>query len=466
MGALQFFKMVDAHPEAKTHVRIGHLAFSTTTVTFAPMETVSSRDGEVTLRYGGAPVCFDLLRLCEPHLFLKLMDHAHRWEQVVWDTVMTFKPDSSAPMMLQPPAPQEFGDDLPLVALADAVPEPEPTLLSDVALVMVKEMITAEAFSGSDRQVGLTSFTAFTEQDRNTLLSYGLVAQADGEFGEPCLQLVADRTAIGAVLRVSQPMLELRCPPRAREDAALEKLELIHKLNYQGWVASYDAPLLLTRGDVTYPARNVFASKYYFMALLQRDEILSKGLAFIHQHLTQSYYRMLIALKDLSRIALLSAAELENMSDADFKDILDSTPAGQLSLAFSSSRWTGGARRRIQDLNQATLPVPAPPHVIVPVPFDAPIEAVIRDEHVKVLFDGCSHATGNQRAFLYCKRHQRCRLYRFPHLFASRNHCVAFLMAWPIHCITIADPGASSQHVNSSPPQSLADEVFEALGNV
>ena len=52
-GALQFFKMVDAHPEAKTHVRIGHLAFSTTTVTFAPMETVLSRDGEVTLRYWG-----------------------------------------------------------------------------------------------------------------------------------------------------------------------------------------------------------------------------------------------------------------------------------------------------------------------------------------------------------------------------------------------------------------------------
>jgi hypothetical protein len=75
--------------------------------------------------------------------------------------VMTFKPDSSAPMMLQPPVPQELGDDLPLVALADAVLEPEPTLLSDVALVMVKEMITAEAFSGSDRQVCLTSFTAF-----------------------------------------------------------------------------------------------------------------------------------------------------------------------------------------------------------------------------------------------------------------------------------------------------------------
>jgi hypothetical protein len=139
------------------------------------------------------------------------------------------------------------------------------------------------------------------------------------------------------------------------------------------------------------------------------------GLAFIHQHLTQSYYRMLIALKDLSRIALLSAAELENMSDTDFKEILDITPKGQLSLAFASScRWTGGSRRRIQDLSPAPLPLPAPPSVIVPVPFDAPLTNVIRDERVKVLFDGCSHATGNQRSFLYCKRHQRCRLYRFP----------------------------------------------------
>ena len=107
---------------------------------------------------------------------------------------------------------------------------------------MCRELVSAEAFIDSDHSLGPTDFTVYSDEALNELIAHGLVKQVEDDFGGWSLQLILSRTNVRALFVVSTPMLDQRCAHRERPDAGLEKLELVHKLNYLGWTASYEAP--------------------------------------------------------------------------------------------------------------------------------------------------------------------------------------------------------------------------------
>ena len=115
--------------------------------------------------------------------------------------------------------------------------------------------------------------TATHTQTLNELIAQGLVKQVDDNFGDWSLQLFLSRTNVRALFAVSMPRLDFLCAHRERADAGLEKLELVHKLNYLGWTASYEALQVFLPGDLVYRAQGLRASMYYFEALWLLDDI-------------------------------------------------------------------------------------------------------------------------------------------------------------------------------------------------
>ena len=131
-----------------------------------------------------------------------------------------------------------------------------------------------------------------------------------------------------------------------------------------------------------------------------------------------------------------------------------------------------GDFRTLQRCKRPRLDLEASPHaahaIVVPLVDQAVSLRLAGRRALRVCFDGCTHTSGNQRAFIHCGRHAKhCRLYRFPHMFSSTNHCIAYLIAWCWHGDDkYAEDVSASIHVSSLPPQSLVDTVFAALWSI
>lgn len=154
MGSLRFFKMVFASPEAKTQVRAGHLAAEKNHAIVAPLQFLGYEGGTAALRYGGEPVKFDVLRLCEAGRWQDFMMSTRRWADVEYSMEVQHLPARTAPVVLSPLELMDDDDDedevehMGVLALAGGAAPPMHGVLGGPALDMVKEMIQAEAFSG------------------------------------------------------------------------------------------------------------------------------------------------------------------------------------------------------------------------------------------------------------------------------------------------------------------------------
>lgn len=71
-----------------------------------------------------------------------------------------------------------------------------------------------------------------------------------------------------------------------------------------------------------------------------------------------------------------------------------------------------------------------------------------------VRFDGCSHQSGQQRAYVTCPTHPGCRRYVFVCNYDTWRRAVAWLLAWAAMKV---DPDSLEEHVKSAPVEDAVD---------
>lgn len=164
----------------------------------------------------------------------------------------------------------------------------------------------------------------------------------------------------------------------------------------------------------------VQASKARLAALYMQDVIFSKGLYHLYVQMCEAYYWCTLTLPDLSHIEALDV--VQHMTDDDFKTRVRGTYDMDPPFAVP-----------LEDTPEELLPLPQMPNTKAVVPEVITLAVVSKagpgEETVKILFDNFTHCSGRLRAFVPCRRHDRCRLYKFVDRCASKLEKVCLVLA-------------------------------------
>ena len=111
---------------------------------------------------------------------------------------------------------------------------------------------------------------------------------------------------------------------------------------------------------------------------------------------------------------------------------------------------------------------PGPGPAVVPIiPVQERFDSrVLGMRAVTVYLDRFTHSSGNQRAFVHCGNHANCRRYIFVKDYETKQHAVAFLMAWFWAAPRWPDRGDRLEHIRYNPSGvELADAFREQFGD-
>ena len=109
----------------------------------------------------------------------------------------------------------------------------------------------------------------------------------------------------------------------------------------------------------------------------------------------------------------------------------------------------------------AAAAAPIVAHAPVIGPVDCPVEGY---GNLKVYFDGCTHASGNQRAFIQCQQIHAipgvCRKHVCVKDFENAKHAASHLQAWAMLDGPFAD---SKEHIAAPPDEVRVVEIFSLM---
>ena len=83
-------------------------------------------------------------------------------------------------------------------------------------------------------------------------------------------------------------------------------------------------------------------------------------------------------------------------------------------------------------------------------------------QNATVMFDGGSHQSGKERAYIKCQCHsgEGCVKYRFVHHFDSDRECVSWLMSWKLDGSRSV---SREEHIKTSPPADLQARILQLV---
>ena len=213
---------------------------------------------------------------------------------------------------------------------------------------------------------------------------------------------------------------------------------------------SLDAPEWLHPGDHIFSPRRLGGCKLYWAAVVQLDDIFAKpgGLQRVNTCMTEWYYKYLLRAKDLTELQELGD-EVVQLNDHKMKE----------RLPLQDDRRKHKTREDDQDMQEVPAlqwqPAPPPP-VLLPPAAPVPVTREYKAKTLKVYFDRGQ----KPRAFIHCTLHDGCRLYRYIHTYPSREHAIAFLMAWAMNPEEAPD---AETHVPTMPNKELVTEIYNSL---
>jgi hypothetical protein len=314
----------------------------------------------------------------------------------------------------------------------------------------------------------------------DTLLQSGMLISRDDEFGDPMdrsFTVNVGAIRIKAIVSFTDAQLDIIRPIRDAAIASLSKLELVAELIRRGWNPS-DGILVdyyEQGGDLVFPVDILTRPLLYMCALVESERIFAKpgDIKRIHHFLTQSYYKVLLNLKNLSPLQFFDNLSLLN--DSDFSSLL-----GIEAPTRDGTRATN-KKRRVIDVDpqprapgqKRARPAIADPmaHALAPLAITdeiiriPPVKFVCDGFRISIIFDNFTSCSGERRAALYCNNcAHRCRKYvQTKDHGGNRGTCV-FLAAWQLAVRSLAPAQNHVRDANPSPADyALAEAVVPAI---
>ena len=322
----------------------------------------------------------------------------------------------------------------------------------------------------------------------SSLKNIGLVEEFVSEFGEGLWVVVHEN--LKWIMGVACSSGSRKCFDHVQEQKPkgymhCEKLEILMVMHSKGWrpfPGAAHAPYAI--GEGRHYVLNLKAAKWYFSCLAIADDVLCRlpleaGLPIIRHGMPQHYYSGLVMLKDpvklMQLLALVDAgrpprdkelaALVDQPSDDDNGDEgeapdavpLPPFPALPPVPGNPGGDSPGDLRNLLSIARQVLHPVPADQ-----IDLTETFPIAFRGRPITVHFDGCSHASGKQRAFVACcnrtgpTSHHRCFKYGFVHLWPDKQTAAAWLTAWAWHG---TDDFNKADHAKFKPPDAEVEEA-------
>ena len=214
------------------------------------------------------------------------------------------------------------------------------------------------------------------------------------------------------------------------------KLEAVLQLVQLGWLAiDTETQAFAPGGAKVFPKRMALRSGTGLKALLNAEDIFSRGAPCIDSNQCDGYYRCLHTLPDLAPFC--ARPDLAQLTNIQFMRLCKGLSVPTILFAIED----GGVDESVEDQVGGLL---ALEDGFVEEEVGGPLEGMmgmiaqsfgkppIECDGMRVCFDGCSHHSGLQRLFIRCTEwdHGRCEKYLYLKDHPSANHAAAWLFAW------------------------------------
>lgn len=328
---------------------------------------------------------------------------------------------------------------------------------------------------------GLLLYLCLRLQDDVLFLeAAGVLRMKRGDFGEVGVALDLGQCYWRSRMKVADARLVLTLPC---DPATKNKTDLVLQLIREGWkgLPGLDLPPLQSDSPRAFSYPMLFRSRSYFTCLCDIDELFLKGLQKFWHNEPHNYYAALLALSDLSNFP--SGSDLLSMTNADFKALMDGASGRPSSSELLPLQDADHDYMEAQALAEgsasegeegAAVVVARPPPMrlsdVVGVrsagvdrlaAATASIVVEAFQQTFTVRFDGFSHASRIQRAYIRCAAHCACFRYAQVTSHPTRRGLAAYLVAWA----TLGPALSRESHQSRSlvVPEALVADIDNAM---
>lgn len=466
LSASVFMHVVNPRPENQVQLSKAHIAKERTLMCVSVLQHKGPADAVLLDMQSARQVMIDLAGWCGEH-FLAVVKDLKMWTvQPCGMEVQAVPAVGCVSLKARHLQPKVILDSDPVSDIIHAGLEIVPAAAGSVGAPavraqgitdgmrdMLQALVQAKAFSECD------SFISVMDIDANIatvaeLVALGLITVRDDGFGTDEYAMNLASVRLSATLRLTNPAALAEIDPRRAKYNSYSKLELVNYLvRLQHKPDNSIHFLAADAAELTFRPEMLSRSKLYFVSLALKPIIFGKGLRKMFQCGSENYYKCLIHLQDLSQIAALTDADVRKKPDKYWKDML-----GNQSVS-TDVPLEDGAPPVIGE------PMPLAAHSILLDEAAIQVDAVTCKCHgmppYKVNFDRFTHQSGNLRCTINCNEHDgNCRRYIFVKDYPSREHAIAFLMAWRHEARLYPDRAQRLDHIKHDPSPELVSALM------
>ena len=464
---LTFFKVVNSFPNRRTVRHAYHLGARPTAVAIIRYSIVRHTDSTVMLRPEFDTEYLDLnfLASCRFSDFLQSFWTFHG---IQYGSKLEIRPKALQLLAESPvPLPLPWSESKDPSALV-----PRETDSATPAHKLVLELLRPEHSGSLGQLVDIDSLgSSYCPAIAGALELAGVIQARrslhDSEIDAIGISFSAVRYV--PLIMLSAPSLEFNIAAQTAL-AKQSRLDLVMLLYRQGFAGVYDAPRYW---DESSSSRHVFraqammsGTKLYFVALLLRNEIASRGGFVMHTGSTR-YYQLLLSLKDLAVFECLKDASA-SMTDASLEAISDDVSLHEPLVPLAGSDEPDAEQNGDVESNAGTFPEDITDAMPIIIQRYAAETAQLRPYQYEgshgvayVHFDNCSHSSGKLRAFVRCRQHDQCTKHIQVETAGGRHAAICYCIAWLYWAE--AEQLDRDDHSCAAPPAAWVDHFLTSI---
>lgn len=464
---LTFFKVVNSFPNRRTVRHAYHLGARPTAVAIIRYSIVRHTDSTVMLRPEFDTEYLDLnfLASCRFSDFLQSFWTFHG---IQYGSKLEIRPKALQLLAESPvPLPLPWSESKDPSALV-----PRETDSATPAHKLVLELLRPEHSGSLGQLVDIDSLgSSYCPAIAGALELAGVIQARrslhDSEIDAIGISFSAVRYV--PLIMLSAPSLEFNIAAQTAL-AKQSRLDLVMLLYRQGFAGVYDAPRYW---DESSSSRHVFraqammsGTKLYFVALLLRNEIASRGGFVMHTGSTR-YYQLLLSLKDLAVFECLKDASA-SMTDASLEAISDDVSLHEPLVPLAGSDEPDAEQNGDVESYAGTFPEDITDAMPIIIQRYAAETAQLRPYQYEgshgvayVHFDNCSHSSGKLRAFVRCRQHDQCTKHIQVETAGGRHAAICYCIAWLYWAE--AEQLDRDDHSCAAPPAAWVDHFLTSI---
>ena len=264
------------------------------------------------------------------------------------------------------------------------------------------------------------------------LVDRGVAALSEDAFGDTRVALVSSASDVKATLALECEGLAPIRDATARVHPAMSKVELLALCVSLGWQLDESTTSWTAAGPKCFKHTAYGSTKWLWLVLATSSRIWGLGISEIWDGMPAKYYELLYHCRDAS-LLISFGLQVRRWKHGQFLALLEGKDPLVLPALQDAPVELDPDPDEASDMEELPAPSDHPATRHVPVADRSQARAPVSlsglegGQNATVMFDGGSHQSGKERAYIKCQCHsgEGCVQYRFLHHFDSDRECVS-----------------------------------------